>query len=217
MAAARERFTISARVSERLMQSAGLASTPLYHPPPLAPLCYSRPAEPYVFFPSRIEHAKRQELLLRAMQAVRAPVVALFAGEGGQSEAMRQLAAKSGLHDRVRFLGHVTSEELAGYYAHAMAVFFGPRDEDYGYVTLEAMLCAKPVITCADSGGPLEFVVDGETGLVVAPEPQAVAAAIDELAAKPARARAFGQEGLARYGRMVPPWDKVAATLLGAA
>lgn len=53
-----------------------------------------------------------------------------------------------------------------------MAVFFGPYDEDYGYITLEAMLAAKPVITCRDSGGPLEFVQQDETGWVVEPDPK---------------------------------------------
>ena len=49
----------------------------------------------------------------------------------------------------------------ANCYAHSLGVIFPAVDEDYGYVTLEAMLSSKPVITCADSGGPLEFVVDG--------------------------------------------------------
>ncbi len=44
-----------------------------------------------------------------------------------------------------------------------------PADEDYGYIALEAFLSKKPVVTCTDSGGPLEFVVDGENGRVVAP------------------------------------------------
>ncbi len=38
---------------------------------------------------------------------------------------------------------------------------FPPLEEDYGYVTLEAMLCAKAVLTTDDAGGPLDFVVDG--------------------------------------------------------
>jgi len=46
-------------------------------------------------------------------------------------------------------------------------VVFPPFDEDLGYVTLEAMLAAKPVITCNDSGGPMEFVRDRENGLLV--------------------------------------------------
>ncbi len=56
-------------------------------------------------------------------------------------------------------------------YAHALGVIYPPTDEDYGYVTLEAMLAAKPVITCTDSGGPLEFVTNDETGLIAEPTP----------------------------------------------
>ena len=42
-------------------------------------------------------------------------------------------------------------------------------------MTLEAMLSAKPVITCSDSGGPLEFVMDQQTGLVAGSTPESVA------------------------------------------
>ena len=70
---------------------------------------------------------------------------------------------------------------MLGYYACSLAVFFGPQDEDYGYVTLEAMLARKPVITCTDSGGPLEFIIEDQTGLVTAPDAEALAAAIDKL------------------------------------
>ena len=81
----------------------------------------------------------------------------------------------------------------------ALAVVYAPFDEDYGYVTLEAFLCAKPVITATDSGGTLEFVVDGENGFVCAPEPAAIGARggdasppIAQLAAR------LGSAGLAR-------------------
>ena len=57
------------------------------------------------------------------------------------------------LHDRVALLGHIPDAEKYAWYANALAVAYPPYDEDYGYVTLEAMLSAKPVITCADSGG----------------------------------------------------------------
>jgi glycosyltransferase involved in cell wall biosynthesis len=46
------------------------------------------------------------------------------------------------------------------------AVLFAPYQEDYGYVTLEAFLSRKPVITARDSGGTLEFVEDGVNGYV---------------------------------------------------
>lgn len=214
IAAIPRRFTISARVSDRLRRNNGIDSVPLYHPPPMEEAHYAAEAQPYVFFPSRFEHAKRQELLVRAASLLRGPGHVVFAGEGGQIGPMRELVDKLGAGDRVRILGRVTSEEMIALYARATAICFPPLDEDYGYVTLEAMLSAKPVITCSDSGGPLEFVVDGETGSVVAPEPAAIAAAIETLMAQPARAARLGRNGLERYRQVVPGWNTVVDTLL---
>ena len=39
--------------------------------------------------------------------------------------------------------------------ARCRAVVFPPFNEDYGFVTVEAFMCGKPVITCHDSGGPV--------------------------------------------------------------
>ena len=55
-------------------------------------------------------------------------------------------------------------ERLIELYANALAVVYAPIDEDYGYVTLQAFLAGKPVITSSDSGGVLEWVEDGVTG-----------------------------------------------------
>ena len=208
------RYTISRRVSERLSGSVGLASEALYHPPPAAEHCYAGRFEPYVLFPSRIESLKRQELLIRAMQHVRGRGFAVLAGEGGQSHAMRELAGRLGVSDRVRFTGRIDTEELAALYANATAVCFTPLDEDLGYITLEAMLSGKPVITCTDSGGPLEFVVDGETGRVVAPEPQAVAEAISAMLVQPGLAARMGRAGKDRYRKLIPEWNSVVDRLL---
>ena len=167
-----------------------------------------------MFFPSRVESAKRQELLLRAMAITSAPLYAVFAGQGGQLDALRTLADTLGVGSRVRFLGHVAREDMLAWYAHASMVFFGPQDEDYGYVTLEAMLSAKPVVTCTDSGGPLEFVLDGETGCVTAPDPLEVALALERLAAQPGEAARMGRAGRDRALAMLPSWDVVVETLL---
>ena len=69
--------------------------------------------------------------------------------------------------------GHVSREDLVGLYAGCRAAFYAPDDEDYGYVTLEAMLARRPVVTCSDAGGPLDFVRDGDTGRVAEPTPEA--------------------------------------------
>ena len=208
------RHTIAANVSRRLQHYNGIASAPVYNPPALASRLYTLPADDYIFFPSRLEELKRQALLIEAMRHVRAPVVALLGGTGGRQRHYESLIARHGLGDRVRLLGPLTDDELLAFYAASLAVFYGPQDEDYGYVTLEAMLAAKPVITCTDSGGPLEFVVDGETGFVAAPEPAAIAAAIDRLHADKARARAMGDAGRSRYHSLDISWNRVLATLL---
>ena len=65
--------------------------------------------------------------------------------------------------------------------ARCLGVVFTPYDEDYGYVTLESFLASKPVITCTDSGGPVELVEDGVSGWVTEPDPRSVAEAIDRL------------------------------------
>jgi len=208
-------YTISRRVSERLAHYNGVASEPIYHPPRLADRFYCAAAQPFIFLPSRLEDLKRQKLLIDAMAHVRSPVVALLAGEGGQRSDLERCIAKLSLGDRVRLLGHVSDEQMLGYYAHCLATFFGPHDEDYGLVTLEAMLAAKPVVTCRDSGEPAWLVADGETGFVVDPEPEAVADAIERLSHDTGRARAMGEAGRLRYEALDIHWDHVVAALLG--
>jgi glycosyltransferase involved in cell wall biosynthesis len=90
---------------------------------------------------------------------------------------------------------------------------FPPVDEDYGYVTLEAMLASKPVITCSDSGGPLEFVRDGETGLVAEPTAAALAAAMDRVWASRAVAAQWGEAGRGLYDQQDISWARVVSTL----
>ena len=75
----------------------------------------------------------------------------------------------------MHFTGAVNDEALLELYAGALGVIYAPFDEDYGYVTLEAFLARKPVITARDSGGTLEFVVDGVNGWICDPRPDAVA------------------------------------------
>lgn len=209
-------FTTSREVSDRLLRFNGVASEPLLHPPARAAQFRSGEIYPYVFFPSRLESLKRQDLLLRAMAAVSAPVFAVFAGEGGQSAELLALVRELGLGARVRFLGRIDDARMLAYYSHALAVFFGPYAEDYGYVTLEAMLSGRPVITCSDSGGPLQFVRDGETGLVAAPTPDAVADAIRQLWADQPRAARMGRNGRALYESLDITWARVVQTLLPA-
>jgi len=119
----------------------------------------------------------------------------VIAGDGTQRQNAERAAEEAGVVDRVTFLGTVGDDDLIGLYAHALAVIYPPFDEDFGYVTLEGFLARKPVVTCRDSGGPTEFVVDGVNGFVCAPNAGEVADAINRLAADRPRAAAMGDAG----------------------
>ena len=80
------------------------------------------------------------------------------------------------------------------------AVVYTPQNEHFGIVPLECMAAVRPVVACS-SGGPLESVVHGSTGLLCEPTPQAFAAALAALARDPARARAMGEAGRAHVAR----------------
>ena len=84
-------------------------------------------------------------------------------------------------------------ERLHELYLGALAVHYGPFDEDYGYVTLEGFAAHRPVVTTTDAGGPLEFVTDGETGLVTAPEPEGDRGGLRPALRRPGARRAAGR------------------------
>jgi len=211
---ARAVYTIAERVCSRLLQYNGIESKALYHPPANASEFRCKEALPYIFVPSRLESLKRQDLVLKALAECKTPINAIFAGAGGMRLHLEALAEQLGISSHVRFVGAISREDMLNLYAHSAAVFFGPMDEDYGYVTLEAMLSGKPVITCTDSGGPLEFVVDGETGYVTEPNPQAVAVALERLMENTALAARMGMAARTHYDGMDITWGHVADTLL---
>jgi glycosyltransferase involved in cell wall biosynthesis len=95
-----------------------------------------------------------------------------------------------------------------------LGVIYPPFDEDYGYVTLEALLASKPVITCTDAGGPLEFVRHQETGLIVEPTPKALAEAMDRLWEDRAWSKSLGQSARDYYASLNITWSKVVEKLL---
>ncbi len=111
-------------------------------------------------------------------------------------------------------MGFVSESEKRDAYARALAVVFTPFDEDYGYVTLEAMLASKAVITCTDSGGPLEFLLPGKTGLVTPPQPESLAAAMDTLWQDRVLAKKYGETGRRHYDTMGLSWANVVRQLL---
>jgi glycosyltransferase involved in cell wall biosynthesis len=188
-------FTNARNTAARLAKFNGLVAEPLYHPPKLATRLVPGPYSNYLLSVGRIESVKRVDLVIAALAHVPSDVRLVVAGDGTQRQAAERTAEQAGVADRVSFLGNVVDDDLIKLYADALAVVYPPYDEDFGYVTLEAFLARKPVITCTDSGGPNEFVIDGVNGFVCAPEPGELATAINRVVADRAKAAAMGHAG----------------------
>ena len=188
-------FANAQNTANRVKKYNGLAAEALYHPPRLASRLEAGAYGGYVLSVGRIESVKRVDLLVSAMAQVDTPIRMIVAGDGTQRANVERAAHAAGVADRIDFVGAVNDEQLIGLYRDTLAVLYPPFDEDFGYVTLEAFLARKPVVTATDSGGPNEFVVDGVNGFSVAPEAGAIAAAVNALARDRTRAAAMGDAG----------------------
>ncbi len=208
----RRLYTNARNTAGRLEKYLGIRAEPLYHPPRLAPRLRPEAPGDYVLSVGRLESIKRVDLVVRAMAHVSPGLRLVVVGEGTQRVCLEAEAERLGLADRVQFRGAVDDDALVDLYARALAVAFVPYDEDYGYVTLEAFLSAKPVVTARDSGGTLEFVEDGVNGRVCDAEAGALAEAIEGLGANRRRSASMGEAGLARARQIT--WDGVIEKLV---
>lgn len=210
-------YANSRNVADRLERYLGLGSEPLYHPPPNADRLAPGTFGDYLFAPSRLGPNKRQALMIEAL--AHAPGVRLkLAGPPdapGYDDELRRLARERGVEERCEILGPISDAEMLRHYAECRGVVFVPIDEDYGYITLEAMLSGKPVITASDSGGPLEFVRDGAEGLVSAPEAAPLGTAYTRLMDGQAEAERMGAAALEAYRSKGIGWDRVVEALTG--
>jgi glycosyltransferase involved in cell wall biosynthesis len=130
----------------------------------------------------------------------------------GDAEARRlsALAASLGVRDRVDFRGQVAQAQLPEVLRSLDAVVCAPWYEPFGIVPLEAMACGVPVIAAA-VGGLIDTVVDQVTGIHVPPrDPEAIAAAIEQIVDHPEQAAALGAAGRRRVSAGYS-WDRVAA------
>ena len=205
-------FANARNTAARLARYNGLIAEPLYHPPPLAGKMRPGPFGDYVLSVGRLEGNKRVDLIVRALAHAGDRARLIVVGDGPLRGQLEDTASQAGVADRVTFTGPITEPQLIDLYAGALAVVFPPFDEDYGYVTLEAFLARKPVVTTTDAGGPLEFVEDGVTGFVCDPSAESLGAAIARLAADPRSAQSLGGAGYERARAIT--WDGVVDRLM---
>jgi phosphatidylinositol alpha-1,6-mannosyltransferase len=177
---------------------------------------------PTVVCVSRLVPRKGQDMLVRALPAIRRRVdgaALVIAGGGPYLAALRRLAQRVGVAEHVTFTGGVPPAELPAHYGMADVFAMPCRTrgagldvEGLGIVFLEASATGVPVVA-GRSGGAPETVRDNETGLVVdGRSVDRVAAAVGELLADPDRAAAMGAAGR-DYVTAQWRWDTLAARL----
>ena len=176
LAEARSLFANSEVTAARLRRFNGLDAEVLYPPLP-NPACFqSVDVGDYIFAGGRINTFKRQLLAVEAMAHTRSGVRLVVAGlpeSTADLEALRCAREASGCPDRITIIPRYIDEgDKVDLVNRSLACVYSPIDEDsYGYVTLEGAQASKALITTTDSGGILQLVVDGRSGIVCPPDP----------------------------------------------
>ncbi len=165
-----------------------------------------------VLFAGRVVTPKGIGVLIRAMQAVDAELV--VCGDGWGLDAMRRLAHRLGVLERIRFTGWLAAEALAQELADASVVAMPSLwPEPFGLIGIEALAAGRPVIASA-TGGVIDWLTDRVNGLLVRPgDAPALAKALDELLGDPARQQAMGAAGREMVADRFSPERHIAALL----
>ncbi|WP_340313186.1 glycosyltransferase family 4 protein [Rhizorhabdus argentea] len=180
-------------------------------------------SEPFILSVGRLIERKGFDRLVDAFALVAAkfPEVRLrIAGKGPQESALKAQAERTGLGNRIQFMGGVSDAELGELY-RSCSFFAMPNrtladgdTEGFGLIFLEANACGKAVIGGRAGGAP-DAIIDGETGLLVdGQDPEAIAAALRRLLADKAYRDRLAAGGLAHA--RAHGWAQAAERLLQA-
>ncbi|RWS11793.1 alpha-1:3/1:6-mannosyltransferase ALG2-like protein [Dinothrombium tinctorium] len=109
-------------------------------------------------------------------------------------EELIDLAQQLKISDQVTFLKSQNESQVQLLLHISTAVLYTPENEHFGIVPLEAMYMKRPVIAC-NSGGPLETIIDGETGFLCDPSAESFAEAMYRFVIDKSLARELGING----------------------
>jgi glycosyltransferase involved in cell wall biosynthesis len=155
---------------------------------------------------SRLVRAKGVHVLVAALQHLPAVTHLVIAGDGPERSRLEQQVQRLGLTARVRFCGEVTSDAVDRELA-ASEVIVSPtlRPEPFGLVGPEGMSHGKPLVAF-DGGATPEWLLDGQTGVLVRERtPAALAAAINSLLSQPKKAAIMAAQGRALWQQKFTP------------
>jgi glycosyltransferase involved in cell wall biosynthesis len=180
----------------------------------------SRNGRPRLLTSADLTERAALETLLRALTKVPDAELMVVGGPARDrlhaDTAYRGLAAMTGnlgLSDRVMFTGRVSRRELPALMRSADLVLSTCAYEPSGVTSLEAMACGKPVMA-PPTGGHIDAVVDGTTGIIIPPgRPALLAQRIRQLLAHPLLMEAYGVAAVDR-ARSRYSWDRIATETL---
>lgn len=149
----------SSTTADRIRRFYGRTSTVVPPPVDVARFAIDTVDEDYYLIVSRLNGYKRVDLAVRAFSGFARPLVVI--GDGPVRRELESLADRN-----VRFAGRLPDEQVAQAYARCRAMIL-PGEEDFGITPLEANASGRPVIAFK-SGGALDTVLDGDTGVFFA-------------------------------------------------
>jgi glycosyltransferase involved in cell wall biosynthesis len=155
-------------------------------------------------FVGRLTEQKRVGLALDALARLEPALRLTIVGDGPDRSRLERRATELGLGDRVRFLGMIAPGAVGATLATADLFVFPAEAEGLGLSAMEALAAGVPVVACTDGGGVLDVVSEPGGGRVAAPDPAALAKAIEELLADPGARRRARAAGEAWQRRLAP-------------
>ncbi len=193
-----EHVAVGDRTGRLIEESTGLPAdsiSTIYHGvPDVGREPVERPSTPTLLTVARHDPVKGVDVALDALALVAPPTGLVLIGEGSETETLQRRCTELALSDRVEFRQLPWDTGRAADLMWAFdALLLPSRLEGFPVTIAEAMLAGIPVIA-TDVGSVREAVLPGETGWIVPSEdPAALALAIEELVADPARARRMGE------------------------
>jgi glycosyltransferase involved in cell wall biosynthesis/predicted metal-dependent phosphoesterase TrpH len=166
------------------------------------------PGEVRVLYAGRLTKEKGADLLAESFLRAREldPRLHLLLAGGGPEEGM----LRERLGEHATFLGWLEGDELARAYASSDIFLFCSVTDTFGQVIVEAQASGVPVVA-VEAGGPASLIRDDDTGLLHPADPEAIAAAVAELAHSPGLRHRLGAGG--RAAARERTWERSMAEL----
>lgn len=143
-------------IANRIRKCYGRRAKVIYPPVDVDRFRISEKRDNYFVTISRLVPYKRIDIIIRAFNQLKLPLVII--GDGPSRKSLMKIAGPT-----IEFLGYQPANEVETILSRARAFVFSA-EEDFGIVNVEAQASGLPVIAFG-RGGTLETVIEGKTGM----------------------------------------------------